>query len=581
MNRILTIVFCFIFLPVRTQGQVNASPSIGSQSSDLGHEYIEAWKNFYPSKAVGQGMHMAIFDYENRNEENISAWISFNKKMVQLLSDKSQTYVQHHPINTRLLKTQIATELDQWEEKKVHQNSLTLYSNLISKAMEKVLEADYLIANEKAELLCLRFSSMEQLAKAAQASLIAGHEDELKRGVKQLNGLLSSFTTMLKTDQKEWSKIPSCPFAQNGVEAILSLITHVEQKLLPNAKPSQLVLGKTAYTKQLKRYTDSELTPDQLSKIALEEIQTVRKLIMEVSSEYLKKQYPNNTLPNTSEAIIKKAFTDMEADTPKDGADYLQFWEGLSEQAIQFIEEKEIATLPELQTLRIINAPESAGPAARIGWVDSAPPFDPNPVTTLYLPSIPKSLPEQEKKDFWSSFNKPFNRMIVIHELFPGHYMQIKMSRETPHPVRLLFPYAVYFEGWATFAERVCLDAGWEEENPLTFLAHLRKRIENANRAYTSVQVHCNGWTQKQVMKFSTETSLLAPQFAKSLWGRIMRSPMQLTSYFLGGRQFTELLKKEKQRLGDDFNLKYFMDTIMKVGPVPIDEFEKIFENGG
>jgi uncharacterized protein (DUF885 family) len=142
----------------------------------------------------------------------------------------------------------------------------------------------------------------------------------------------------------------------------------------------------------------------------------------------------------------------------------------------------------------------------------------------------------------------------------------------------LLFPYRPYFEGWATFTERVLLDAGWEEERPLTFLAHLRKRIENANRAYTSVMVHCHGWTQEQVMEFSTETSLLAPQFAKSLWGRIMRSPMQLTSYFWGGKQFTELLAAEKERLGDDFVLKDFMDTIMRTGAIPMDAFPGIFE---
>lgn len=167
--------------------------------------------------------------------------------------------------------------------------------------------------------------------------------------------------------------------------------------------------------------------------------------------------------------------------------------------------------------------------------------------------------------------------MIVIHELFPGHYMQIKISRETPHPVRLLFPYALYFEGWATFCERVVLDAGWDAENPLTYLAHLRKRLENANRAYTSVKVHCDGWTQEEVLRFSSETSLLAPQFAKSLWGRLMRSPMQMTSYFLGGKQFTELLRTEKKRMGEQFVLQKFMDTIMRSGAIPIDEFEAVF----
>ncbi len=168
--------------------------------------------------------------------------------------------------------------------------------------------------------------------------------------------------------------------------------------------------------------------------------------------------------------------------------------------------------------------------------------------------------------------------MIVIHELYPGHYTQLKISRETPHAVRLLFPYGIYIEGWATLTERILLDEGWEKGNHLTLLAHLRKRLENANRSYTSVQVHCNGWNQQQVLEFSTATALLAPQFAKSLWGRIMRSPMQLTSYFLGAAEFTEVLEFEKERLGTDFNLKLFMDIVMKAGAIPIDEFYDIFK---
>jgi uncharacterized protein (DUF885 family) len=156
--------------------------------------------------------------------------------------------------------------------------------------------------------------------------------------------------------------------------------------------------------------------------------------------------------------------------------------------------------------------------------------------------------------------------------------MQFKIARESPHPVRLLFPYELYFEGWATFCERVALDNGWEEGDHLTMLAHLRKRLENANRAYTSVMVHCEGWKQDQVMKFSTESALLAPQFAKSLWGRLMRSPMQMTSYFLGGQQFNELLAHEQKMQGEGFILKVFMDTILRAGPIAIDDFYTLFD---
>jgi uncharacterized protein (DUF885 family) len=51
-----------------------------------------------------------------------------------------------------------------------------------------------------------------------------------------------------------------------------------------------------------------------------------------------------------------------------------------------------------------------------------------------------------------------------------------------------------------------------------------------------------------------------------------------LTSYYLGGAQFSKLLKTEKERLRNNFNLKLFMDTVMKAGPIPIDEFYTIFK---
>ena len=567
MNKFL-LQTLFLFFSLTTFGS----------TPDLGSYYIEAWKKFYPSKAVDQGIQTAIFDYENLTPERIQLWLAFNKEILKQLEKPNSLYAQANSIDARLLKVQVKKEVDIWEQKAVHQHSLTLYTKLIEQATDKVLSVSYLTKKEKQQLICQRLEAIQNLCVAAKQSIKQLDEKEVEKGMAQLQNALTYYKQVLPEKTANWTLPSSCSSFQTISSSIQSLIKHVETTLATTTVAYKPVLGKIEYARRLALYTDSDLTPEQLEVLALTEIETVRDLIGEVSKDYLQEQYPNKDVPKNNKAIIKAAFADMEKDAPISGADYLQFWLELEEAAINFIKEKDIATLPEFQTLRIIPAPESAGPAARIGWVDSAPPFAPNPLTTLYLPSIPDTLPAQEQKDFWASFNKPFNRMIVIHELFPGHYMQIKISRETPHPIRLLFPYAVYFEGWATFTERVLLDAGWEKENPLTFLAHLRKRLENANRAYTSVQVHCNDWTQEQVLQFSTEQSLLAPQFAKSLWGRIMRSPMQLTSYFLGGQQFTNLLAAEKKRLGPDFNLKEFMDTIMQVGAIPIDEFPGVFK---
>jgi len=550
------------------------------QAQNLGTDYSLAWKNFYPSRATALGNHEYIFRFEDYTGENLEAWLRYNQKGLRQLNDPQSAYAKDYPINTRLLRQQMREEIDRWKRQAPHKHKLSLYTGALGTAWTTVLSTGYLTGSERARLLCSRLSASEKLVKAAHENLQELDKDDAERGLRSLEELQSYLKKELPQQMDQLNLEAACPdFStklQRYIGQLEGLKTYVQTELLSSAKEPSPRLGLEEYTRQLDLYTDGQLSPQVLEQIALDEIEETRRIIKKVARQYLLETYPQENIPEAE--WITRAFTDMEKDAPKNGVEYKAFWLDLAETAITFIEEQNIATLPDYQTLRIENAPESAGPAARIGWVDSAGPFDPNPVTTLYLPSIPDTLPEQEQIDFWSSFNKPFNRMIVIHELFPGHYMQIKISRETPHPLRLLFPYSPYIEGWATFTEKVLLDAGWEAERKLTYLAHLRKRLENANRAYTSMQVHCKGWTPEQVMQFSTETSLLAPQFAKSLWGRIMRSPMQLTSYFWGGQQFKELLKREQERLGDRFELKRFMDTIMQAGPIPIDAFDALFQ---
>ena len=63
----------------------------------------------------------------------------------------------------------------------------------------------------------------------------------------------------------------------------------------------------------------------------------------------------------------------------------------------------------------------------------------------------------------------------------------------------------------------------------------------------------------------------MAPQFARSLWGRLERSPMQVTSYFLGADLLRRILEAEKERLGEAFDVRAFNDAILRAGPVPFD----------
>ncbi len=69
---------------------------------------------------------------------------------------------------------------------------------------------------------------------------------------------------------------------------------------------------------------------------------------------------------------------------------------------------------------------------------------------------------------------------------------------------------------------------------------------------------------------------MLAPQFVKSLWGRLMESPLTIISYMLGTLEFIEVYEAEKKRRGEKFRNIDFMDTVLYTGPIPINEFPAI-----
>ncbi|MGB5658967.1 MAG: DUF885 family protein, partial [Thermoanaerobaculia bacterium] len=460
-------------------------------------------------------------------------------------------------------------------------NSLELYADLISNGLSPILDSPQLSEDEKRRFLLVRLAQIESLSRSATLNLRDGRRAETSEALAKLEEAAHFIKTDLLPAAREWLDESSALELQKSsnqtAQAIAELVEHLQRKLLPRLTlPDEPILGREIYARKLAIYTDSDLTPEQLGEIALWEIETSKKALWVMAAAYWREIDPETPVPEDFETLVGRAFADLEANRPTTEHEYLLELRKYGREVEDFVRDHEIATVPDHQTLSIELAPESSGPMARIGYVSSAPAFAPNPWTTWYLATIPDSHPEQERIDFWRSFNYSFKRFIVIHELFPGHYMQLKILRENPHKVRILFPYRPFIEGWATFTERIVLDAGYAEGDWLTRFAQLRKRLENANRAYMSVQAHCNGWTEAQVTDFSIETSLLAPQFAKSLWGRLLSSPMQIITYMLVGLELREIYEMERERLGNEFETQALMDSILRTGPVPSDELAAI-----
>ncbi len=531
----------------------------------IADDYLVAWTGFYPSRALTAGQAEAAVRFEDFSQPTIDAWLEFNRQALDRVQILPEAASLEENIDRQLLEGQIGRELFQWGEAQAHRNDPQTYSNLVNHALTAVLVRGNLTPDMKFEAVMNRLKGLQRLCEAAKHNLVNGRPSATESSIRDIRSTASFFEgTLLAaleiSDENPNRASLAAAAAQTATE-LNTLADWLESDLGLDLDDSY---GQDFYARKLALAYGPEMTPDVLERIAMEEIETVRELMDDLA----RREWDDGAEDFNDR--IQPILTEMEDHRAADQQEFLQEFLDLIDRSRLFLVEKDLIDLPEHETLFTALSPSHFAGAA-VGGVYSAGPFDPEAETLFYLPSVPDSAPEAAKEGFYRSFNTHFNTMIITHEIYPGHYLQLKVAAGHPSRIRPLFVGDDFTEGWASFCEQMTLDAGFDDDRPLTRMAHLRKRLENAVRAYVSVQVHCRGWSRDQLSVFAVETGLLPPQFAENLWHRALLSPIQLPSYFIGFRVFDEAYKNERERLEENFNLKAVNNAVVGSGGIPLE----------
>jgi len=561
--------------------QAQATPDQGSSVAQQVNHYIDRWVEFYPSAAFGQGLKSGALRFEDFSEPRVTDWVALNRATEQIMASLPQSAPLQERVNARVLLRQVRFELDLWDEDKVLSHQPQWYVEQISDALSLVVVSERLAPAEKYTAVINRLAGIRALVDVGLRNLRDGNPERIETALKTLEQTTGYFEKDLLTQSEAWTaKTDRDELKHQTVETaqkLHELEQHIRDTVLPVASvPNKF--GPEVYTRKLAVYSDNSLTPESLTSMALKEIDHVRGLMHDAALEWWTATQEGQPAPS-DQALLDAALAAMEEDRSDNRKDFLKVFSDATNRAIDFVRVHDLATLPKNHKI-IVDMYPTHHSHATIGGVYPPGPFDAGAETLLYLPSISDDAPEEAKEGFYRSFNDHFNNMIVPHELFPGHDMQFKVGLEYAPRIRTLFHNQYYSEGWASLSEIIMLNAGWANGNKLTHLAHLRKRLENATRAYISVMVHTRGWNKEQVMEFASTRGQLPPQFAENLWYRAsgLYNALQLTSYFVGSHGIKQIWQEEKQRLGSEFVQKDFIDTVLRTGSVSIDSLREIIQ---
>jgi len=175
-----------------------------------------------------------------------------------------------------------------------------------------------------------------------------------------------------------------------------------------------------------------------------------------------------------------------------------------------------------------------------------------------------------------SKYNTFSDEDLFLHEAIPGHHYQISLQQEDkdlPDFRRTLW-YSAYGEGWALYCESLGEELGLYTD-PYQYFGMLSMEMHRAIRLVVDAGMHSKGWTREQAIKYSLENEAEPEASIISEIERYMANPGQALSYKVGQLKIRELRARAEEKLGDKFNIKTFHNIVLEVGCVPLALLER------
>ncbi len=174
-----------------------------------------------------------------------------------------------------------------------------------------------------------------------------------------------------------------------------------------------------------------------------------------------------------------------------------------------------------------------------------------------------------------SEYNVYSDESLFLHEAIPGHHYQISLTQENedlPMFRKTLF-YSGYGEGWALYSESLGKELGLYTD-PYQYFGMLGAEMHRAVRLVVDTGMHSKGWTREQAIQYCLENEAEPEAGIISEIERYMANPGQALAYKIGQLKILELRHKAEKELGDKFKIGEFHNQVLETGCVPLELLE-------
>jgi hypothetical protein len=266
---------------------------------------------------------------------------------------------------------------------------------------------------------------------------------------------------------------------------------------------------------------------------------------------------------------------DLVKDHP-DRAGVIKAAQYLTERAIEFTRERDLVPVHDGVCL-VGEAPESRRWA--MAMISTNAPAERDAPSWYWITPPDESWPREQAEEWLEVFSATTLPAITVHEVAPGHFSHHQALRRAAGDVRRTLMSSAFVEGWAHYAEELCVEEGFLADDPRFAVGVWLEALVRVTRLACAVGVHTAGWTVEQAAaRFAADTHLTG-EAALSEARRATFDPTY-GRYTWGKLEIMALRERARASWGAGFTLKRFHTALLDLGSPPLGLIGTAVERG-
>jgi uncharacterized protein (DUF885 family) len=572
--KVLPLAACGILLALNAPAWPS---SADDQFLALAADFIDDLPDLSPVAATSIGDHR----FDERLDEVDQAAREQNAKLYRryraALDDiEWDDLSRANKIDAELLRNEIDSSL--WSQEVLQEwawNPL-VYVDLAGSALYGLLARDFAPIEERLQDATSRLEQFPRFLRQAREALEPARVPKIhaETAVQQNRGIGSIIDTMLLPHLGELAEADATRLEAAIATAREALEEHqewLETELMPQAA-GDFRIGARLFDTKLAYTLNSPLTRREIRSRAESEYVKVRSEMFEISRKIYADLHPYATFPDEPEeafkqVIIRAALQQAYRHVAAPDAIVETATRDL-EQATAFVRARDLVTVPD-DPIDIIVMPEYQR-GVSVAYLDPPGPLDKGQKSFYAVAPLPADWTSEQIDSFLREYNLYSIQNLTLHEAMPGHYLQLALSNRYPSPLRAILWSGPFVEGWGVYAERIMIDAGYLDGDPLMRLINLKWYLRTVTNAIIDQAIHVDGMSRDEAMRLMIEGAFQEEREAAGKWVRAQLTSTQLSTYFVGYQEHADLRKAAERLWQEDFGLRRYHDEVLSYGSPPV-----------